>query len=212
MASWAELLSGAEPGEHVVQLYGDDDRLLSRNVGRYLAEGLRRGDGLVVIATPEHTSAIGRHLVEECPAATFDAARAAGRLVMLDAEQTLARLLLDGRPDATRFRSVVGEVIASVRGRAATGSVRAFGEMVSLLWDAGGHDDATRLEELWNGILADSCCSLFCAYRIDLFHHAGHATSLHPIVASHDHVLAGCSTLLSGGRHHGMGKTSTVSS
>ena len=52
MASWAELLSGAEPGEHVVQLYGDDDRLLSRNVGRYLAEGLRRGDGLVVIATP----------------------------------------------------------------------------------------------------------------------------------------------------------------
>ena len=212
MASWAELLSGAEPGEHVVQLYGDDDRLLSRNVGRYLAEGLRRGDGLVVIATPEHTSAIGRHLVEECPGSTFDAARAAGRLVMLDAEQTLARLLLDGRPDATRFRSVVGEVIASVRGRAATGSVRAFGEMVSLLWDAGGHDDATRLEALWNGILADSCCSLFCAYRIDLFHHAGHAASLHPIVASHDHVFAGSSTLLSGGRHHGTGKASTVSS
>jgi len=131
MASWAELLSGAEPGEHVVQLYGDDDRLLCRNVGRYLAKGLRRGDGLIVIATPEHTSAIARQIVEECPGATFDAAHVAGRLVMLDAEQTLARLLLDGRPDATRFRSVVGEVIASVRGRAATGSVRAFGEMVT---------------------------------------------------------------------------------
>ena len=42
MASWVELLSGAEPGEHVVQLYGNDDQLLIRNVSRYLAEGLRR--------------------------------------------------------------------------------------------------------------------------------------------------------------------------
>lgn len=202
MASWAELLSGAEPGEHVVQLYGDDDGLLSKNVGRYLTEGLRRGDGLVVIATPEHTSAIARHLVEESSEATFDAARAAGRLAMLDAEGTLAQLLLDGRPDATRFRSVVGGVVGAVRARAATGSVRAFGEMVSLLWEAGRRDDAARLEELWNGFLAESCCSLFCAYRVDLFRHAGDGAALHPIVASHDHVLAGSSTLLSGGRPH----------
>lgn len=49
MASWMELLSGAELGEHV---------------SRYLAEGLRRGDGLVVIATLEHTRGIVGHLVE----------------------------------------------------------------------------------------------------------------------------------------------------
>jgi MEDS: MEthanogen/methylotroph, DcmR Sensory domain len=202
MASWAELLSGAEPGEHVVQLYGDDDGLLNRNVGRYLAEGLRREDGIVVIATPEHIHAIAKHLVEEGSKGAFDAARAAGRLVMLDAECTLARLLLDGRPDAIRFRSVVGGVIGGVRARSATGSVRAFGEMVSLLWDAGRRDDAARLEGLWNGFLAESCCSLFCAYRIDLFHLAGDGAALHPIVASHDHVFAGSSTLLSGGRAH----------
>ena len=65
MASWAELLTLAGPGEHVVQLYGEDDQLLARNVSRYLAEGLRRGDGLVVIGTPEHTEAVARHLVEE---------------------------------------------------------------------------------------------------------------------------------------------------
>ncbi len=65
MASWMDLLTRARPGEHIVQLYGRDDHLLARNASRYLAEGLRRGDGLVVIATPEHTSAIARHLVEE---------------------------------------------------------------------------------------------------------------------------------------------------
>ena len=162
MASWAELLSGAEPGEHMVQLYGGDDRLLTRNVSRYLAEGLRRGDGLVVIATPEHTSAIAGHLVEEDSGAAIDAA-VAGRLVLLDAVETLARFLVDGRPDQALFRSVVGEAIPAVRAQAATGSVRAFGEMVSLLWDAGRHQAAARLEELWNDTLAESCCSLFCA-------------------------------------------------
>lgn len=114
--------------------------------------------------------------------------------------ETLARFLVDGRPDQALFRSVVGEAIPAVRAQAATGSVRAFGEMVSLLWDEGRHQAAARLEELWNDTLAESCCSLFCAYRIDLFDRTGDAAELRPIVLSHDHVLAGSGTLLSGGR------------
>lgn len=199
MASWVELLSGAEPGEHVVQLYGNDDQLLTRNVSRYLAEGLRRGDGLVVIATPEHTSAIVRHLVEESSGTALDAV-GDGRLVLLDAAETLARMLLDGHLDEGRFSSVVGGVIADVRTRATTGCARAFGEMVSLLWEAGQHHDAARLESLWNHLLPDSGCSLYCAYRIDLFNHPRDAAALQPIVTSHDHVLAGAGTLLSSGR------------
>lgn len=195
MASWVELLSGAEPGEHVVQLYGNDDQLLIRNVSRYLAEGLRRGDGLVVIATPEHTRGIVRHLVEGSSGAALDAIDH-GRLVLLDAAETLEWMLIDEAP----FRSVVGEVIAAVRARAATGRVRAFGEMVSLLWEAGRQHDATRLEQLWNCLLQDSGCSLYCAYRIDLFDLPGGAAALQPIVASHDHVFAGAGTLLSSGR------------
>jgi hypothetical protein len=198
MASWAELLAGAEPGEHVVQLYGQDDHLLTRNVSRYLAEGLRRGDGLVVIATPEHTRAIARHLEEGSGAAVV--AASAGRLVFLDAEETLTRLLVDGRPDETLFRSVIGEVLGAVRGRAATGSARAFGEMVSLLWQANRRDDAARLEGLWNSVLTEYGCSLYCAYRIDLFDHPDNAAALHPIVTSHDYLLAGAATLLSSGR------------
>jgi hypothetical protein len=198
MASWAELLTVTEPGEHVVQLYGEDDQLLTRNVSRYLAEGLRRGDGLVVVATPEHTSALVRHLGEEEPRLAREAA-GAGRLVYLDALETLARLLDGGRPEEQRFRTVIGTVLQSVRARSTTGSSRAFGEMVSLLWDDGRRKDAARLEALWNTILLDHECSLFCAYRIDLFAPA-EAGELHPIVCSHDHVLAGAGTLLSGGR------------
>jgi hypothetical protein len=199
MTSWAELLTGTEPGEHVVQLYGSDDRLLTRNVSRYLAEGLRRGDGLVIIATPEHTCALARHLGDEEPWLAAEAA-AAGRLVYLDARQTLARLLEEGHPDTRRFHSVVGAVLRAVRASSTTGTSRAFGEMVSLLWEDGRQEDAARLEGLWNTILAEHECSLYCAYRIDLFAQPQQAADLHPIVCSHDHVLAGSGTLLSGGR------------
>ncbi|MEA2724113.1 MAG: hypothetical protein QOH59_1884, partial [Gemmatimonadales bacterium] len=47
MTSCAELLDQVDPEEHLVQLYGKDDRLLTRNISRFLAEGLRRGDGLL---------------------------------------------------------------------------------------------------------------------------------------------------------------------
>ena len=184
MTSWAELLTGAGPGEHVVQLYGEDDQLLSRNASRYLAEGLRRGDGLVVIATPEHIRAIARHLVEEDAASALEAA-SNGRLRYLEAEHTLADLLVAGQPDETRFRTVIGGAIAGVRARSATGSARAFGEMVGLLW---------------NQVLAEYECSLFCAYRIDLFDPGSDAAELHSIIGSHHRILAGTGTLLSSGR------------
>jgi hypothetical protein len=45
MSSCPELLDAIGSEEHVVQLYGTDDRLLTQNVGRFLSEGLKRGDG-----------------------------------------------------------------------------------------------------------------------------------------------------------------------
>lgn len=197
MASWAELLTVTEPGQHVVQLYGEDDQLLTRNVSRYLLEGLRRGDGLVVIATPEHTRDIARHLVEEPQLAHL--AEASGRLRYLDAAATLAALLAAGLEDLERCRSLLGKIVAEARDRSATGSVRGFGEMVSLLWEETRHAEAARLEEIWNTVLREHSCSLFCAYRIDLFDRQRDAATLHPIVATHHHVLAGAGTLLSSG-------------
>ena len=65
MSSWNKLLTEADPGGHVVQLYGEDDQFLAKNVSRYLAEGMRQLDGLVVIATPTHTRPIAPHAAQE---------------------------------------------------------------------------------------------------------------------------------------------------
>ena len=110
MSSWSELLDRAAPEEHVVQLYGRNDQLLTRNVSRYLAEGLRRGDALVVIATREHADAITRELT--LGGADAGSASRDDRLMMLDARETLDRFLVDGQPDEHLFRDVVGGVLA----------------------------------------------------------------------------------------------------
>ena len=135
MSSWSELLDRPAPEEHFVQLYGRNDQLLTRNVSRYLAEGLRRGDALVVIATREHADAITRELALH--GADAVAASPDGRLVVLDAQETLDRFLVGGQPDEHLFREVVGGVLAEAYRRSSTGHVRAFGEMVGLLWVAG---------------------------------------------------------------------------
>lgn len=202
MSSWAELLTQAEPGDHVVQLYGEDDQLLAKNVSRYLAEGLRRLDGLVVIATPEHTQAIGRHLAEETAAATLEAQRE-GRLAFLDARATLDRILVDGQPDEALFDAVIGDALREARARSDTGKVRAFGEMVSLLWSEERYAEAGLLEGLWNAALAGGGYNLYCAYRIDVFGAKADLSGLNPIVRAHTHLCAGPRTMLSGGRERG---------
>jgi KaiC/GvpD/RAD55 family RecA-like ATPase len=198
MSSWSELLDRAAPEEHVVQLYGSDDQLLTRNVSRYLAEGLKRGDGLVVIATREHADAVTLQLV----AANADAVSASrdGRLVMLDAQQTLDRFLVDGQPDQYLFRSIVGGVLQEVRRRSSTGRIRAFGEMVGLLWLAGERAAAARLEEYWNELLVGSTCSLFCAYPIDIFDGGAPVSGLDAILCAHTHMYAGPKTMISSPR------------
>jgi hypothetical protein len=202
MSSWTELLTHAEPGDHVVQLYGEDNQPLAKNVSRYLAEGMRRLDGLLVIAIPEHAQVIARHLAQDDARATLEAERA-GRLVFLDARTTLDRILVNGWPDEALFDAVISEAMREVRARSGSGRVRAFGEMVGLLWSESRSEEAELLEALWNALLAGSDYSLYCAYRIDLFGEDVDKAALSSIVAAHTHLCAGTRTVFSSGRVRG---------
>ena len=186
MTSCAELLDHANPEGHLVQLYGKDDRLLTRNVSRFLAEGLRRGDGLLTIATPEHSGSVARQLRPE-PA--YSRAILEGRLVFLDAQATLDRFLVDGQPDRARFESVVGDALRGVQARAGHTGVRAYGEMVGLLWTAGQRPAAVRLEEYWNRLLHSSNISLFCAYPIDVFDDEFRVEQVDALLCAHTHMV-----------------------
>jgi DcmR-like sensory protein len=199
-SSCAELLDRLEPEEHVVQLYGNDDQLLTTNVGRYLGEGLRRGDGLLVIATAGHRGTLARRLSSEVG---YAKAVLEGRLIFLDAEATLSRFMVDGSPDPDLFRSVVGEALSGVQSHAGHTGARAYGEMVGLLWTAGNYSAAVRLEELWNELLRSTNVSLFCAYPIDVFSPDFAVGKVDQLLCAHTHLLP-VDSALEGALHRAM--------
>lgn len=169
---------------HCVQLYRDDADL-ARNAGRFLREGAVRGDCLIVVATPVHRELLTQQLLEAD--IDVEALQRAGKLLCFDAEATLSSLLVDGMPDPGRFELRIARPIRELRGLAGNARVRAFGEMVDLLWKDGRTDAAIRLEGLWNRLLESEELSLFCSYGLDLLDVRGE--SLRRMLCSHSHLL-----------------------
>jgi MEDS: MEthanogen/methylotroph, DcmR Sensory domain/Histidine kinase-like ATPase domain len=171
-------------GEHVVQFY-DQDGDLTRAVGDYLAGAVAAGDVALVIATEAHR----RAFEGEMATLGVDVAKArhGQSVIWLDAGETLSRFVDQGRVDARAFRDVVGSV---VREAVQTGrEVRAYGEMVGLLWDDGHVLGAIELEKLWNDLAAELHFSLFCAYHIHSVAGEEHADALHEVCRLHTAVI-----------------------
>lgn len=150
-------------GRHVVQFYGHDDELADR-VTDYLLGALDGGGVAIVIATPEHRDEFEARLAKA--GADLASARDDGAYVTLDASEILREILAGGTVlDGKAFDRVIGSLI---RRAAATGRpVRAYGELVALLWDDGLVNEAVQLEALWNELGDEYPFSLFCGYRAE---------------------------------------------
>ena len=170
--------------EHFVQFYEADGFLLNSLSG-FVGTALKSGEGAVVVATQAHRDGLNELL----SANGLDVATASksGHYVSLDAAATLAKFMVDDSPDEKRFIEVVGGVVGQLsQGRP---KVRAFGEMVALLWADGNYTGAIRLEELWNNLQKEYCFSLFCAYPISAFEGEKFGTSLGSVCTTHSRVI-----------------------
>jgi hypothetical protein len=169
--------------EHVVQFY-DHECELVQSVGLYLAEAMKAGSVAIVIATEAHR----RAFAAEAAAAGVDLVEAArdGSIIWRDAASSLAAFMPQGAVDGDAFMRQIGTV---VRNAAATGRpVRAFGEMVSLLWERGDVLGAIELERLWNELQAGLEFSLLCAYRSASVAGDEHAQALQQVCQLHSAV------------------------
>jgi hypothetical protein len=158
---WAEM----HRCEHVVQIYGDD-RVFLDGLEGFIGNGLREGESAIVIATVAHLDGLEERLVK----GGLDLARlrAENRYVPRVAEDVLAEFVVEGWPDERRFHQSMGELMRRARGDT-NRKVRAFGEMVALLW-SDGHADATiKLELLWGRLVERERFPVFCAYPRDAF-------------------------------------------
>jgi hypothetical protein len=173
------------PHHHAVQFYGNKGSLFTTVAG-FLSEGLVAEQPTIVIATEAHRLAIVDRLRERF--IDVELAQRCGDLNLIDAEELLAKFMGSDGPDPQRFEDHVGTLIdETLEGRPRT-IVRAYGEMVDVLWQQGQAEAAIRLEMLWNKLAQSHGFALLCGYSMGNFYKK--AEQFQAVCGLHTHVMA----------------------
>ncbi|MFZ0680888.1 MEDS domain-containing protein, partial [Candidatus Binatus sp.] len=177
--AWADV----NPHSHLVQFYEDDGFLID-SLTHWFADGLSVGDSCVYIGTESHRISLEKRLAAQ--GVDLDKLSREGRFVCSDASQTLSTFMVDEWPDEPLFTGAIESVIARVT---KPRDLRAFGEMVALLWADGNRQAAVRLEEMWNTFMKTHALALCCAYPLHSFGSDADASLFLKVCANHTPVL-----------------------
>jgi MEDS: MEthanogen/methylotroph, DcmR Sensory domain len=177
--------AGSQSGRfHAVRFY-ESPEALSRIVAGFLGEGLSAGSPAVMLVTPEHAALIEAGL----GTMGLDVGRlkAADDLIVADASEALTEFMVDGLPDPHRFRAAMVPLIERACKGRTNFTVRAYGEMVDVLWKLGSTVAAIKLEMLWNELAQSQDFALLCGYAMGSFYKD--AAALGQLTALHSHVI-----------------------
>ncbi len=183
MATGTEVLDVGRR-DHVVLFYREEQELTER-VSEHLLPAIQNGGVAIVVAAPDHRRSIEGHLTDA--GADMAAACARGAYLAPDASETMGRFMVAGGPDPAGFWQAISPLL---RQAAKAGQpVRVFGEMVSLLWDAGLPDAAIEVEAMWNELGTQYPFSLLCAYPAQPAACAHELDALTEVCRAHTQVI-----------------------
>jgi hypothetical protein len=177
---WGEIA----PCEHILQIYQRDADFLTALEG-FVSGGLVRDEAVVVIATPEHLAGLEERLRRQ--SISINIARSRDQYIPIDAEYLMSQFLVNDWPDDDKFEQVVSNLLKRARGSEGR-PVRAFGEMVAIMWAKGQTAATVRLEHLWHSFCHSESFSLFCAYPKAGFTQDA-TESIKQICDAHSHVV-----------------------
>ncbi len=189
---WGEIA----PCDHVVQIYENDAIFLDALTG-FVGGGINSGDAVIVIATEAHLMALNNRLRSH--GLNVNSLVSEERYIPLNAEETLSKFMVNDWPDEELFMQTVSKLFEKAGKKKRR--IRAFGEMVAILW-AQGHNGATlQLEHLWNKFSKKNEFCLFCAYPKTGFT-GDISTSITDICGCHSRVLEGSRSALKEVAYH----------
>lgn len=157
---WGEIA----PSDHVLQIYKSDNDFIDTLEG-FVTSGFHANESVIIVATPQHLVALNERLRRQ----QWDlfSLTLQDQYIPLSAEDALGEFLIDGWPDENLFGHLVANLL--LRARKHGRHVRAFGEMVALLWSRGYFEATAHLEKLWTRFCESEKFSLFCAYPSHIF-------------------------------------------
>jgi len=112
-----------------------------------------------------------------------------GRLVLLDAEQTLPKFLVGGMPEPTIFKPLAEATIERARADGRFPRVRWWGEMVNLLYVDGNQNGSTRLEELFDEVAHEQSIAIFCSFLMDKYDPKIYDHAFSDVCRTHAHLI-----------------------
>ena len=173
---------------HIVQFYNQDQALLD-SLSKFIGTTLEGGGAAIVLATRPHRQGLLARL-NGCGLEPSKVIRE-GRLILLDAGDTLGQIMVGDLPDPVPFTKLMGELIVRARNAAEDedADLAIFGELVALLWADGKADAAIQLEQFSNGLAHHHQFSLRCGYPISGFFRAEHSAPFLKICAEHSLVI-----------------------
>ncbi|HEX2693973.1 MAG TPA: MEDS domain-containing protein [Gemmatimonadaceae bacterium] len=182
----AKAVGSTRPGDigHDVQFYRTEAHL-TRTVSDFLADGVRAGQPLIVIATPAHRKAFAVEL--HARGLDVEELLSGREAIWLDARETLSMFMESAHPSRDLFFATVGSVFEQVLRKRHYLIVRAYGEMVDLLAQDGNLEGAILLEQLWNELAAKYAYSLLCGYSLDNFLQEAGPAKLREVCKQHTH-------------------------
>jgi len=178
---WGEIA----PCDHVVQIYENDAIFLDALAG-FVGGGINSGDCCIVLATDTHLQALEARLLKY--GVHTHVLIANNSYIPLNAEELLSRFMVNGWPDEALF---IKEISALIE-KAGKGNrrIRAFGEMVAILWAQGNYGATVHLEHLWNRLCEQKSFCLFCAYPKSGFTDDINTSIMH-ICGAHSKMISG---------------------
>lgn len=182
---WHSVVTKPEPGSHIVQFYKEES-FLTLAVVKYFVQAFSDGCTVVSVATKAHQELFEKGMKKA--GVDLKIQVESHRYIALDAEETLAQIMLDGTPDKTRFNEMVSPYLQE-RSKANKPVLRIYGEMVDLLWRKGNHSQALLLEQFWADLGKERAFCLFFAYQIKTSADLKKGMGLDRVCSAHTHVI-----------------------
>jgi hypothetical protein len=186
LEAWDPVVVDADAPDHIVQLYQDEE-FLNRAVCRFVGAGLVNGEGIILVPTLPHWSAIRGRL--ESDGVSVEAARSRGQLTIVDADECLTRFMRDAMPDPPVFNGVFGDVVVQARAEGSYPKMRVWGEMVNVLWERGDATASMNLEDLFNELGKKRDIAIFCSFLMDNFNGDVQERMLPRLGTNHSHLI-----------------------
>lgn len=185
-ASWKELLASPPRPSHVVQIYDAHDFLASA-VAHFAAEGLHRGEAVLLYGTREHLGAIEHRLAGA--GVDIGAATHNGQLSLGDVQAALAAIAPLGPVDPALYDAVAGGLLEKACSDGRFCGVRWWGEMSSILYHHGNRKSALVAEKCGDALNTKHGAALLCSFLCDRFDAGGYGGMLEDMCCTHSHLI-----------------------